>query len=152
MLANTVLRLIGPIAVALTVAACAGSPARGSSAVSAVAADHALEMVGRPYRYGGFTPTGFDCSGLVHYSFGRAGVKLPRDTPGLRRVGGELDRDELAKGDLIFFDQEGKKASHVGIYLGDGRFVHAPSTGGRVRIDRIDSPYWRKHFNEGRRI
>jgi cell wall-associated NlpC family hydrolase len=144
--------LICPVAVALTVAACAGSPARGGSALSAVAADHALEMVGRPYRYGGFTPAGFDCSGLVHYSFGRAGMKLPRDTPGLRRVGDELDRDDLAKGDLIFFDQEGKKASHVGIYLGDGRFVHAPSTGGRVRIDRIDSPYWRKYFNEGRRI
>ncbi|HZF21921.1 MAG TPA: NlpC/P60 family protein, partial [Burkholderiales bacterium] len=56
------------------------------------------------------------------------------------------------KGDLVFFDQEGKKSSHVGIYLGDGRFVHAPSTGGKVRADKIDLTYWRKHFNEARRI
>jgi len=151
-IANFALRYCLALAGALALAGCAGSPARGGSGASTTAAAYALEMVGKPYRYGGFTPAGFDCSGLVHYSFGRAGMSLPRDTPGLRRVGEELDPGELAKGDLVFFDQEGKKASHVGIYLGDGRFVHAPSTGGRVRIDSIDSPYWRKHFNEARRI
>jgi cell wall-associated NlpC family hydrolase len=152
MISNVVLRYLSLLLSTLALAACAGAPARGGSGASHHAAEYALEMVGKPYRYGGFSPAGFDCSGLVHYSFGRAGVRLPRDTPGLRRIGDDLDRDELAKGDLVFFDQEGKKASHVGIYLGDGRFVHAPSTGGRVRIDRIDSPYWRKHFNEARRI
>lgn len=152
MIADFLQRHLFLLAAVLTLAACAGTPARGGSGVSYVAADYALEMVGKPYRYGGFTPAGFDCSGLVHYSFGRAGMRLPRDTPGLRRAGDELSRSELAKGDLVFFDQEGKKASHVGIYLGDGRFVHAPSTGGRVRIDRVDSPYWHKHFNEARRI
>lgn len=152
MIANTALRLALPAALILALAACAGAPARSSSGPAVRAADYALEMVGRPYRYGGFTPAGFDCSGLVHYSFARAGVRTPRDTPGLRRLGESLDRGAMAKGDLLFFDQEGKKASHVGIYLGDGRFVHAPSTGGRVRIDRIDSPYWRRHFNEARRI
>lgn len=151
-IANTAVRFLLIMLGTLSLAACAGAPARGGSETSTTAAEYAVEMVGKPYRYGGFTPAGFDCSGLVHYSFGRAGVRLPRDTPGLRRLGGELDWDELAKGDLVFFDQEGKKASHVGIYLGDGRFVHAPSTGGRVRVDRIDSPYWRRHFTEARRI
>lgn len=130
--------------------ACSSTPARHPA--SSEAAGYALEMVGRPYRYGGFTPAGFDCSGLVHYSFARSGVRVPRDTPLLRRIGEDLDFDELARGDLVFFDQEGKKSSHVGIYLGAGAFVHAPSSGGRVRIDRIDSPYWRQHFNEARRL
>lgn len=130
--------------------ACSSAPARHPASLEA--AGYAVEMVGRPYRYGGFTPAGFDCSGLVHYSFARSGVRVPRDTPALRRMGEDLDFDELTRGDLVFFDQEGKKSSHVGIYLGDGQFVHAPSTGGRVRIDRIDSTYWRSHFNEARRL
>jgi murein DD-endopeptidase len=133
---------------------CAGGPARSVSDTRQAqqAADHAIEMVGKPYRYGGFTPAGFDCSGLVHYSYRRAGVSVPRDTPALRKAGSALDLDEVTKGDLVFFDQEGKKSSHVGIYLGAGRFVHAPSTGGKVRIDRIDSPYWSRHLNEARRV
>ncbi len=131
--------------------AAAIEPAAGASAPAA-AADQALTLVGRPYRYGGATPAGFDCSGLVHYSFARVGLRLPRETDAQRLVGTAVNGDELAKGDLVFFDQEGRKASHVGIYLGDGRFVHAPSTGGRVRVDRFDSPYWRRHFNEARRL
>ena len=130
--------------------ACSSTPARHPPA--ARAADYAVEMVGRPYRYGGFTPAGFDCSGLVHYSFARSGLRVPRDTDSLRRLGDDLHLEELTRGDLVFFDQEGKKSSHVGIYLGDGRFVHAPSTGGKVRVDRIDSPYWRMHLNEARRV
>ncbi len=142
-------------------AACAGSPPLSASATAAMnsenvdagrAADHALAMVGAPYRYGGVDPTGFDCSGLVHYSFRKIGIALPRDTHSLRKIGIEIEMDDLAKGDLVFFDQEGKKSSHVGIYLGDGRFVHAPSTGGKVRADKIDLTYWRKHFNEARRL
>ena len=142
-------------------AACAGSPPRIASATAPVtsetvdvsrAADHALAMVGAPYRYGGVDSAGFDCSGLVHYSFRKIGISLPRDTRSLRRIGIEIEMNDLAKGDLVFFDQEGKKSSHVGIYLGDGKFVHAPSTGGKVRADKIDLTYWRKHFTEARRI
>lgn len=145
----------------LALAACAGSPPQVASATAAMrsenvdagrAADHALAMVGAPYRYGGVDPAGFDCSGLVHYSFRKIGIALPRDTHSLRKIGIEIEMDDLAKGDLVFFDQEGKKSSHVGIYLGDGRFVHAPSTGGKVRADKIDLAYWRKHFNEARRL
>ncbi|MGH8677845.1 MAG: C40 family peptidase [Burkholderiales bacterium] len=86
------------------------------------------------------------------YSFSRVGLLLPRDTRSLRRVGSRIDSDELTRGDLVFFDQEGKKSSHVGIYLGDGAFVHAPSSGGTVRVDRLDMPYWQIYLNEARRI
>ncbi|MGN2390857.1 C40 family peptidase [Pelomicrobium sp. G1] len=113
---------------------------------------HALAMVGRPYRAGGAGPDGFDCSGLVHYSFLRAGLPVPRDTRSLLQAGRPVETEALAPGDLVFFDQEGKKASHVGIYLGRGRFVHAPSTGGRVRVDRLDAPHWRLSFSEARRL
>ena len=155
------IRQILMLSIVFALAACAGSPPRTASATAQVnaenadasrAADHALAMLGAPYRYGGVDPAGFDCSGLVHYSFRKIGIALPRDTRSLRKVGIEIEMDDLAKGDLVFFDQEGKKSSHVGIYLGDGRFVHAPSTGGKVRADKIDLTYWRKHFNEARRI
>lgn len=157
-------RIILTLTAALALGACGSAPPRdvsgvpdfpGASAddsVASRAAERALELVGSPYRYGGASPAGFDCSGLVHYSFARAGFEVPRDTDALRRAGGAVNGGEFAKGDLVFFDQDGRKASHVGIYLGDGRFVHAPSTGGRVRVDRIDSPYWRRHFHEARRL
>ena len=118
----------------------------------ASAADHALAMLGAPYRYGGADRTGFDCSGLVYYSFQKIGIALPRDTGSLKETGVEVDPNKLVKGDLLFFDQEGKKSSHVGIYLGEGRFVHAPSTGGKVRTDNFHLAYWRKHFTGARRI
>ena len=149
---------------ALLLAACASAPPSaappsslprpsvGSDATASRAADNALEMVGKPYRYRGSTPAGFDCSGLVQYSYGKAGVKLPRETQTLRREAQSVSKSSLRRGDLLFFDQEGKKYSHVGVYLGDGRFVHAPSTGGRVRVDGLNSAYWSKHFVEARRI
>lgn len=118
---------------------------------AAQAAQYAEKMVGMPYRYGGSRPsTGFDCSGLVQYSFRRAGLSIPRSTTGLRRASVRVAH--VREGDLLFFDEEGEKNSHVGIYLGDGRFVHSPSSGKRVRVDRLGSPYWRKHLSEIRRI
>ena len=135
-------------------AACASSPnALVTDPASADrAASSALKMVGKPYRYGGSSPAGFDCSGLVQYSYKQAGVSLPRSTDDLLRTSTPLRGMNLRRGDLLFFDQEGKKKSHVGIYLGDGRFVHAPSSGKAVRTDRLDSPYWKKHLAEARRI
>jgi cell wall-associated NlpC family hydrolase len=109
-------------------------------------------MVGKPYRYSGSTPAGFDCSGLVQYSYRKAGLDLPRETQTQRYLGQPVSRSHMRRGDLLFFDQEGQKSSHVALYLGAGRFVHAPSTGGRVRTDRLDAAYWRKHFVEARRI
>jgi murein DD-endopeptidase len=135
-------------------AGCASSPsAPVTDAGSAErAASSALKMVGKPYRYGGASPAGFDCSGLVQYSYQQAGVALPRATDAQLRASQPLRGQHLRRGDLLFFDQEGKKKSHVGIYLGNGRFVHAPSSGKAVRTDRLDSAYWKKHLSEVRRI
>ena len=120
--------------------------------VAARAADQALQLVGRPYRYGGSSPaTGFDCSGLVQYSYAKAGRKLPRSTEDQRVSSERIRASDVRRGDLIFFDQEGKKHGHVGIYIGNGEFVHAPSSGKRVRRDRLDTPYWSRHITEVRR-
>jgi murein DD-endopeptidase len=109
-------------------------------------------MVGKPYRYGGSTPAGFDCSGLVQFSYRQAGVTLPRSTEEQRSASRLVKLANLRRGDLLFFNQEGKKYGHLGIYIGDGKFVHAPSSGKSVRSDRLDSPYWKKHLSEARRL
>ena len=116
------------------------------------AAGTAQSMVGRPYRYGGSSPAGFDCSGLVLYSFKQAGMALPRSTDQQRAMSRPVRVADLRSGDLLFFNQEGKKFGHVAIYIGQGRFGHAPSSGKSVRTDRLDSPYWKKHLSEARRI
>ena len=147
-------------ALALVLSACASAPrseARSSSPVSESAADraasHAAKMLGRPYHFGGASPSsGFDCSGLVQFSFRQAGVSVPRATDRQRSASRPVRLSDLRRGDLIFFDQEGKKNSHVGIYVGGGRFVHAPSSGKEVRSDRLDAPYWKKHLSETRRL
>ena len=141
----------------ITLAACASSSrAPSASEVPASIADYAagqaLKMVGRPYKFGGSSPSGFDCSGLVLYSYLKAGFALPRDTDHQRQASRPIKVSSLRRGDLLFFDQEGKKNSHVGIYLGDGQFVHAPSSGKSVRQDRLDAAYWKKHLSEARRV
>jgi murein DD-endopeptidase len=128
------------------------SPVEAASSAPERAAAEALKMVGAPYRYGGASPKGFDCSGLVQYSFRQAGITLPHQTEQQRRLGKRVAIAELRPGDLVFFDQQGKKNGHVAIYAGNGEIVHAPSSGKRVRRDRLDSAYWRKHFSEARRF
>jgi cell wall-associated NlpC family hydrolase len=146
------LSLVAAGLILLALGGCSTAPKQSKADIGASAAKHALDMRGKPYRAGGSTPRGFDCSGLVHYSYGRAGIRMPRATPAQRSATTLVSARSLRPGDLLFFDQEGKKASHVGLYLGDGRFVHAPSTGGRVRTDSLSSEYWKKHFVEARRI
>jgi len=140
-------------------AGCAGAPEaperpaiRASDETARKAVANARDMIGKPYKYAGDTPAGFDCSGLVRYSYGKAGLNLPRDTRSQRQMSVPVSVRSLREGDLLFFDQEGKKASHVGMYIGDGRFVHAPSTGGKVRTDSLKADYWKKHFVDARRI
>ncbi|HSA90953.1 MAG TPA: C40 family peptidase [Burkholderiales bacterium] len=125
---------------------------RPSAELSDQAARHALDMVGKPYRYGGASPTGFDCSGLIMYSYRKAGLSLPHNTDRQRAMARPVRVAELRPGDLLFFNQEGKKYGHAGIYIGGSKFVHAPSSGKSVRSDRLDSPYWRRHLSEARRL
>jgi len=114
----------------------------------------AISLVGTPYRYGGNTPdTGFDCSGLVNYVFrDMLDLRLPRSSGDLARAQGpKIAPERLAAGDLVFFADRGV-VYHVGIYVGEGRFVHAPSTGGSVRLDRLDGHYWRDHYSGAKRV
>ena len=146
----------------LALAGCASAPYRAPAAssgstrptaeLSDQAATHALKMIGKPYRYGGSSPSGFDCSGLVLYSYRQAGLSLPHNTDRQRSVSRPVKVAELRRGDLLFFNQEGKKFGHVAIYVGGGKFVHAPSSGKSVKTDRLDSPYWKRHLSEARRI
>jgi hypothetical protein len=114
----------------------------------------AMSLVGVPYRWGGNTPeAGFDCSGLVRYVVDRAAsVNLPRTTADMSGRGESIEPDEVAPGDLIFFNTTGRPHSHVGIYVGKLRFVNAPSTGGTVRLDYLTNPYWAKRFDGIRRV
>ena len=116
--------------------------------------DTALSYLGVPYRFGGASPrTGFDCSGLVNHVFRQAfGLSLPRTAREIARNGAAVARGELLPGDLVFFNTRGFLNSHVGIYLGDSKFVHAPNARGRVRIDDLDDTYSRTRFNGARRI
>ncbi|TDY26409.1 cell wall-associated NlpC family hydrolase [Paraburkholderia sp. BL6665CI2N2] len=174
-------RLAFSLLTVLLLAACAGAPQKtssraGSSVVVANGAYHApppgfpnfvdhsigreeisiqaMSLVGIPYRWGGNTPdSGFDCSGLVRYVVSRAAsVNLPRTTADMSGRGESIEPDEIAPGDLIFFNTTGRAHSHVGIYVGKLRFVNAPSTGGTVRLDYLTNPYWAKRFDGIRRV
>lgn len=116
---------------------------------------YALSLVGTPYRLGGNSPqTGMDCSGFVGHVFRQtAGMQLPRDSLAISQFAQPLERDELQPGDLVFFDTLNRAYSHVGIYLGDDRFVHASSSrSGGVMVSRLGDPYWRARFNGARRL
>jgi cell wall-associated NlpC family hydrolase len=115
----------------------------------------AIGLVGTPYHYGGNSPAGgFDCSGLVQFVFrDSAGLRLPRSTRELVAMPAPaVGRGELQPGDLIFFSPGGGPASHIGIYVGEGRFVHAPSAGGTVRLELLDTAYWRAAYAGARRV
>ncbi len=175
------LRLV-PASISLFVAACASLPREPVSSPIAIAESEPLIVVGRlpdpppppqavhpgseivmralglagvRYRYGGSSPsTGFDCSGFVRWVYREVyGVELPRSSGAMAVI----DRpavalDELKAGDLVFFHIRGRRISHVGIYIGDGRFVHAPRRGGRVRVDALDNSYWKRRYAGARRV
>ena len=111
----------------------------------------ASQMLGKPYRFGGASPRGFDCSGLVYYSYNRAGYSVPRTSQLQYRQSLPVKLSHLQEGDLLFFRIEGK-VSHVGVYLGENRFIHAPSSGKRVSIASLDNPYWRDRFTKAGRF
>ncbi|MBU9572750.1 C40 family peptidase [Burkholderia multivorans] len=174
------LRIWVPVAVVSLLAACSSVPPQTASRSSGMTiktprafpppanfpkfVDHsvgqeeisiqAMSLVGVPYRWGGNTPaSGFDCSGLVRYVMDRAAdVNLPRTTADMSSRGVSIEPDQIAPGDLIFFNTTGRPHSHVGIYVGKLRFVNAPSTGGTVRLDYLTNPYWAKRFDGIRRV
>jgi len=114
----------------------------------------AMGLIGIRYTFGGRNPdTGFDCSGLVRYVFDRVtGRSLPHNSYEMARMGTSVGKGELEPGDLVFFNTRGKRFSHVGIYVGDGRFIHAPSRGGRVHIVNMGDRYWVSRFDGARRL
>lgn len=114
----------------------------------------AMTMIGIRYKFGGNGPeSGLDCSGLVRYVFKEVlNKELPRTSQEISQVGQKVDLKDLRPGDLVFYNTLRRSFSHVGIYLGDNKFVHAPSAGGEVRIERMDIGYWRSRFNGARRI
>jgi cell wall-associated NlpC family hydrolase len=146
---------LGPAAPVTTIAnpppAPAALPPRAERSEALL---QALLAIGMDYRYGGRSPmTGFDCSGLVAHIYRKAwGIDLPPSTLAQSQAGVEVSLAELRAGDLLFYDTLKRPYSHVGIYLGDDRFVHAPRTGAQVRIESIRSAYWSQRFNGARRI
>lgn len=115
---------------------------------------NAMGLLGIRYKFGGNTPeSGLDCSGLVRHVFKQAwGAVLPRTSEEISRVGEHVERHDLQPGDLVFFNTLRRTFSHVGIYLGDNKFIHSPSSGGQVRIESMDVAYWKNRFNGARRI
>ena len=153
------------ILLTLLVAACSGpSPRPGSSPETIAQASqqvsekgnevvlYALGLIGTGYRFGGKNPeAGLDCSGMVSYIYGRAaGLKVSGSAADIARHGRAIDRAELRPGDLVFFNTQNRSFSHVGMFIGDARFVHAPSTNGRVRIDRLSDSYFASRFEAAR--
>ena len=125
-----------------------------ATATAQDAIDQAMDLLGIRYRRGGSSPeAGFDCSGFVSHVFREGlGLILPRSSKEMSKSGQEIEREELRPGDLVFFNTMRRAFSHVGIYLGDNQFVHAPRTGGRVRIEDLRDGYWMKRFNGARRV
>ncbi|MDH3748293.1 MAG: C40 family peptidase [Gammaproteobacteria bacterium] len=161
MIAQLTIRIPGLAAILMAagmLSGCGGSPERPTAedyrsapatrrAVAADVGEHAvtiaMQQVGVPYRYGGHGPSGFDCSGLVQYSYLRAGKVLPRTTSQLWDSSTTVNRPHLQAGDLLFFSIEGKM-QHVGMYIGNNRFVHAPSSGKYVQVASLSADYYQR--------
>ena len=143
------------------VAADEPSPAPPSAGVATIVAEagaevvfRALSLLGVRYQFGGNSPdTGLDCSGLVRLVFHETlGLPLPRRSEEISRVGGSIATTELQPGDLVFFNTLRRAFSHVGIYIGNNQFVHAPSSGGSIRVENLGSDYWVRRFDGARRV
>ena len=140
-----------PVAVA---AATAPSGTSASTDFAAEVVFRALSLLGVNYRFGGNSPAaGLDCSGLVRLVFSEVtGLTLPRRSDEMSRVGGSVDKSELQPGDLVFFNTLRMPFSHVGIFIGNGQFVHSPSSGSSVRVENMNLSYWQSRFNGARRL
>jgi cell wall-associated NlpC family hydrolase len=133
-----------------------GAPPVGSAPIGAATGyaitSTALSLRGAPYRNGGADPSGFDCSGFVYYVFAQHGVAVPRTVLEQSRAGRQVNQDQLEPGDLLFFSTVSAGPSHVAIAIGGDEFVHAPSSVGQVRVERLSAAYWAARFVSARRV
>ena len=147
----SILARIGCLAALLVLAGCASSP-RSSEATASKQpsgeriAERAQTLVGSPYRYGGADPSGFDCSGLVFFVHHELGINVPRTVAEQSSTATPVKLGELEPGDVVFFRDPGPRATHVGVYVGEHRFVHAPKTGRPVSYASLDDDYYRATF------
>ena len=137
--------------------ACGASPARQDTARDERMNDlvmYAISLAETPYQYGGSSErSGFDCSGYVGHVYREVlDIKLPRTTKALSGVGEPLRQSELRPGDLVFFNTQRRPFSHVGIYVGERKFVHSPKTGSRIRVENMELNYWKSRYNGARRV
>lgn len=148
MLASDINRLLVPGARA------AGTPQAPATGRVQSVLSRAFALLGTPYRWGGTSPDGgFDCSGLVGYVFRNAlGIELPRVSRDMAQTGAQVERSQLTAGDLVFFSTHSGGVDHVGIYIGEGKFLHAPRTGRDVTVSNLDSGYWNTKFVQARRV
>lgn len=143
---NGMRRVIHVLLLGSLLSGCSTDPVRAAAPAEATVAGFARQLLGRPYRYGGTSPgDGFDCSGLVWYAYRQAGYSVPRTTSAQFDAARPVDPAGLLPGDVLFFRIAGKP-SHVGLYVGEGRFIHAPSSGKRVRYDALAGPYWQSRL------
>ena len=150
-------RWVALVCATVTVSACAGqrpkprvTPPSGALGLAIVRT--AESLLGAPYRNGGTDPRGFDCSGYVGYVFAQHGWLLPRDVRRQWQTGREIDRTAIRASDLLFFSTTGPGATHVSIAIDRGRFIHAPSSRGVVRVESLSSAYWSRRFVGARRV
>lgn len=143
-----------PAAPAFVAASQSAPVARGWSAQAEELILRAVAMLGVNYRYGGTSPErGFDCSGFVRHVFGDAlGITLPRNAIAQSQAGLPISTNDLRPGDLVFFNTLRRAFSHVGIYIGNNRFIHAPRAGQSIKIAQLSHPYWARRFNGARRV
>ena len=149
------------IAALIVLAGCTAAPRYRSSTLKVEPTDvdrhdvvtEARNYVGTPYRGGGTTAGGFDCSGLVVTVYEKFGIAMPRTSREQAKFGKQIDRSELKPGDLVFFCTSGStKITHVGIYSGDGEFIHASTRSRKVKYDRLDNKYFRRRYATARRV
>ncbi len=141
-----------PIAKSGGSTAVSSVPKKSTTALGPRAVELAKDQLGKPYQWGAAGPDKFDCSGLVQYVYSNLGVQLPRVSGQQAGAGVHVDREDLLPGDLVFFRLSGTRIDHVGIYVGRGKFVHAPRKHSPVRFDSLNNAWWRRKFKGGRRV
>lgn len=153
---STALAWTAIIIVALALQGCGksfiSSGGYGKASGNAVVAK-ARTQIGKPYKYGGTTPkTGFDCSGLIQWSYKQCGVNVPRNTKDQAKAGTAVKKSQLRAGDIIVFRISARSGLHTAMYTGNGKFIHSPSTGKRIREDNLSTDYWARRYVSARRI